>query len=283
MLSQQELLQSAINLAQAGRLDEAASILRQLVTDAPTMQTAWAWLAEIQPDDARRAEVMRECLEHNPHSTMARGALAQYENRAGEIVPPAPRRADRPTPSKPAPVPESIEVPDVAALLQAPPPPPPPPPAATRPPAPAAPEAMLRAQLLIQDIAVEPPGAPARTLPGLPVRSITRVALGIGLLITVIAAVLLLPGALQTRRQADSAERARLAAELAELDRQGNELLLRSVQLGSPLSGPYITTPRPDIPLPALRATVTAVQQRISDLAGQVAELERVLAPTPAP
>ncbi len=282
MLSHQELLQSAIDLAQAGRLDEARGVLRQLVTDAPSMQTAWAWLAEIQPDDAHRAEVMRECLAHNPHSTMARGALAQYENRAGDAVPPAPRRAARPTPSKPAPLPEGDELPDVVALLQN---PPPPQPAPARPasPLPAAPEAALRAQWLIQDIATEPPGAPARPQPGLPIKRLARAALAILLLAVVAAAVLFVPGALQTRRQADAAERAQLAAQLAELNRQGDELLLRSVQLGSPLSGPYVATPRPDVSLPALRATVTAVQQRISDLANQVEELERALPPTPGP
>lgn len=281
MISQQELLQSAIELVQAGRLGDARDILRQLVEDYPAMQTAWAWLAEIQPDDAHRAEVMRQCLQHNPQSTMARGALAQYEHRQEHPSINAASKPVRTQPPRPVPLSESDEIPDVVQLLQN--PPPTPAPAQKITPPVRMPDADLRAALIIREIAVEPPSAPPRTEGLRNGKSLRRVAGIAVLLIFIAAAALLLPRALTERRQADAAERAQLAATLQALNEEGDRLLMRSAILGSPLTGPYIATPRPDIALPSLRATVAAVETRIAELAEQVEQLEDSLVPTPGP
>ncbi len=69
------MLSQAIELARAGKKEEARKILVQILSGDLHNEAAWLWLAETVPTNYQRRATLEKCLEYNPNSQVARRAL----------------------------------------------------------------------------------------------------------------------------------------------------------------------------------------------------------------
>ncbi len=72
--SDQQTLNQAIDLLNAGRKDEARRLLLQILKADPRHEIAWMWLVETLPNNQQRLAALEQCLKINPNSQMARTA-----------------------------------------------------------------------------------------------------------------------------------------------------------------------------------------------------------------
>jgi hypothetical protein len=82
--SHHPLLQRAIALAQAGKVEDAHALLHKITGEDPTQELAWLWLVQTEPDHQQRIQILEECLRHNPQSEYARKGLAGF--RTGPLT-----------------------------------------------------------------------------------------------------------------------------------------------------------------------------------------------------
>ncbi|MCX8024317.1 MAG: hypothetical protein N3A60_03850 [Thermanaerothrix sp.] len=121
-----ERLIRAIELARSGHKAAAREILEEIVRAEPTNEAAWLWLADTQPNDAARLQVLREAQKYLPRSANIAKALAIIGARlraapssgvapspaaavSREVPPTPPSAGPRPAPvstSEPPPSPE---------------------------------------------------------------------------------------------------------------------------------------------------------------------------------
>ncbi|MGB9898055.1 tetratricopeptide repeat protein, partial [Thermanaerothrix sp.] len=71
-----ERLIRAIELARSGHKAAAREILEEIVRAEPTNEAAWLWLADTQPNDETRLQILREAQKHLPRSANITKALA---------------------------------------------------------------------------------------------------------------------------------------------------------------------------------------------------------------
>lgn len=118
-----ERLIRAIELARSGHKAAAREILEEIVRAEPTNEAAWLWLADTQPNDETRLQILREAQKHLPRSANITKALAIISARiepsssAGGIPPraaPSRRESTPPPPPPAAPRPTPAPTPAVA-------------------------------------------------------------------------------------------------------------------------------------------------------------------------
>jgi len=101
-------LHQAVELAQAGRRDEARGLLLHYLQGAPDNEVAWLWLASVAADQPEYVRALNEVLRINPNNAQARQLLEQFRQQYGDLAGPrAPSLASAPTipPSGPPPSP----------------------------------------------------------------------------------------------------------------------------------------------------------------------------------
>jgi len=76
-----ELLKQAIRLSRSGNKQEARQILRQILVDEPSNETAWLWFVDSMPTDHERVIALEGLLRINPESRVARIGLTEYHRR----------------------------------------------------------------------------------------------------------------------------------------------------------------------------------------------------------
>jgi hypothetical protein len=117
-------LHQAVELAQAGRRDEARQMLWQYLQTQPQNEVAWLWLATVAADQAEYLHALQEVLRINPNNQQAQQAVAQFQQQYGQFQRPAPSPAQYgASQATPPPPPVSYGTPSQAT------PPPPPAPA----------------------------------------------------------------------------------------------------------------------------------------------------------
>jgi tetratricopeptide (TPR) repeat protein len=87
-----ELLQQAIGLIQAGDKPGALKMLKEVVTKDPKNENAWLWLATCFDKPENKIRSLQKVLEINPNNQKARQALdklAPTEPALNDIVPSA--------------------------------------------------------------------------------------------------------------------------------------------------------------------------------------------------
>lgn len=117
-------LHQAVELAQAGRREEARQLLWQYLQTQPQNEVAWLWLATVATDQAEYLRALQEVLRINPNNQQAQQALSQFQQQYGQFQrpptsPPAPYGAPQ-GPSAVPPVvygtpPQAQQVPPVPA------------------------------------------------------------------------------------------------------------------------------------------------------------------------
>lgn len=68
-------LQRAIELAQAGKLDDARPLLKQVVLERPDLPLAWMWLAAVSSNEQERISALQRVLALEPNNQRAKSAL----------------------------------------------------------------------------------------------------------------------------------------------------------------------------------------------------------------
>ncbi len=82
------LLQQAIDLAKAGRREEAEALLRQILAQQPDNEAAWMWLSGVTRDQAVKREALTNVLAINPHNRLAQRGLALFsDSSTGSTLP----------------------------------------------------------------------------------------------------------------------------------------------------------------------------------------------------
>ncbi|MBN1201915.1 MAG: tetratricopeptide repeat protein [Anaerolineae bacterium] len=81
-------LHEAVQLAQAGRREEARQLLRQVAQSDPNNEMAWLWLASVAADQAEYQRALNEVLRINPGNQQARQLLNQFQQQVGATAPP---------------------------------------------------------------------------------------------------------------------------------------------------------------------------------------------------
>jgi Tfp pilus assembly protein PilF len=77
--NREELLQLAINAAQAGNKDSARVMFRQVLNEDPRNERAMMWLAKLAESRAERREWLTRVLQVNPRQQSARDALRRMD------------------------------------------------------------------------------------------------------------------------------------------------------------------------------------------------------------
>ena len=86
----------AATLIRAGQLAEARRILLLELKENPANESAWLWLVQTLPDDAKRIAALEQCLRFNPQSQKARNGLNLLRAR-GSADSSSPRPAEAPS------------------------------------------------------------------------------------------------------------------------------------------------------------------------------------------
>lgn len=82
------LLQQAIDLAKAGRREEAEALLWQVLAQQPDNEVAWMWLSGVTRDQAVKREALTNVLAINPHNRLAQKGLALFSGSStGSTLP----------------------------------------------------------------------------------------------------------------------------------------------------------------------------------------------------
>jgi hypothetical protein len=86
------LLQQGVELAQAGRREEARQVIWQYLQTDASNETAWLWLASVAADQPEYQRALNEVLRLNPNNQQAQQLLAQFQQQygGGAYAPPAP-------------------------------------------------------------------------------------------------------------------------------------------------------------------------------------------------
>lgn len=79
------LLERAIELAQAGRYDDARPLLKEVLVQDPSLPLAWLWLAAVSTDDQERIGALQRVLALDPTNERAREALESLGVVEGEL------------------------------------------------------------------------------------------------------------------------------------------------------------------------------------------------------
>jgi hypothetical protein len=82
-------LHQAVELAQAGRRDEARQLLWQYLQTQPQNEVAWLWLATVAADQAEYLRALQEVLRINPGNQQAQQAVAQFQQQYGQFQRPS--------------------------------------------------------------------------------------------------------------------------------------------------------------------------------------------------
>ncbi|HVO70955.1 MAG TPA: hypothetical protein VMT24_12970 [Aggregatilineaceae bacterium] len=98
-------LHQAVELAEAGRREEARQLLWQYLQTQPQNEVAWLWLATVAADQAEYLRALQEVLRINPGNQQAQQAMAQFQQQYGQFQRPAPAQYGAPQVSTPPPVP----------------------------------------------------------------------------------------------------------------------------------------------------------------------------------
>ncbi len=77
------LLQQAVQLAQAGQKSEARQLILQFLQTEPSNETAWLWLASVAGDQTEYQRALNEVLRLNPNNQRAQQLLAEFEQQYG--------------------------------------------------------------------------------------------------------------------------------------------------------------------------------------------------------
>jgi hypothetical protein len=75
-------LQKAIALAQAGRREEARTLLQSITAADPSQELAWMWLATAATDTEERIAALEQVLTLNPDNSTAHAAYVRLTGRA---------------------------------------------------------------------------------------------------------------------------------------------------------------------------------------------------------
>lgn len=99
-------LEQAITAAKTGQLDQARTLLSQIVREQPDSETAWLWLAAVLQEKEQRLYALQQVLRINPANKQAQLGLAELQPAATteptlslDTPPPAPTS---PPPEAPA-------------------------------------------------------------------------------------------------------------------------------------------------------------------------------------
>ena len=80
--NREQLLQMAINSAQAGNRDGARVMLRQVLSEDKRNERAMLWMANIARSKAERRQWLERVLDVNPDNNKARALLRKMEYQA---------------------------------------------------------------------------------------------------------------------------------------------------------------------------------------------------------
>ncbi|MBI5959634.1 MAG: hypothetical protein HY866_12910 [Chloroflexi bacterium] len=83
------ILHQAVELAQAGRREEARQLIWQYLQSDPSNETAWLWLASVAADQPEYQRALNEVLRINPNNQQAQQLLAQFQQQYGAAAPPS--------------------------------------------------------------------------------------------------------------------------------------------------------------------------------------------------
>jgi hypothetical protein len=112
-------LHQAVELAEAGRRDEARQLLWQYLQTQPQNEVAWLWLATVAADQSEYLRALQEVLRINPGNQQAQQAVAQFQQQYGQFQRPSPVQYGAPQIATPPPVPYGTS----SQVQQVPPPP----------------------------------------------------------------------------------------------------------------------------------------------------------------
>jgi hypothetical protein len=76
-----DTVQQAVKLIEAGRYEQAHSILMNVLKTEPKNDAAWYWMSKVVATDELREECLQEALKYNPKNTLARAALDELEDK----------------------------------------------------------------------------------------------------------------------------------------------------------------------------------------------------------
>lgn len=83
-----DTVQQAVTLIEAGRYEQAHSVLLSVIKAEPQNDAAWYWMARVVADEKLREECLREAVRLNPGNTRAQKALDRLEElQAASAVP----------------------------------------------------------------------------------------------------------------------------------------------------------------------------------------------------
>jgi hypothetical protein len=74
-------VQQAIKLIEAGRFEQAHSVLLGVLKTQPKNDAAWYWMSKVVDSDELREECLQEALKYNPRNTLAQAALDELEDK----------------------------------------------------------------------------------------------------------------------------------------------------------------------------------------------------------
>lgn len=79
-------VQQAITLIEAGRLEQAHSVLMSVLKADPKNDAAWYWMSKVVAGDELREQCLREAVKINPKNTLALKALDEMEDRQSQAA-----------------------------------------------------------------------------------------------------------------------------------------------------------------------------------------------------
>jgi hypothetical protein len=74
-------VQQAIKLIEAGRLEQAHSVLLGVIKAEPKNDAAWYWMSRVVAGDELREKCLREAVKINPQNSLAQKALDELEDK----------------------------------------------------------------------------------------------------------------------------------------------------------------------------------------------------------
>lgn len=76
-----DTVQQAVKLIEAGRFEQAHSVLLSVLKTEPKNDAAWYWMSKVVAADPLRGECLREAVKLNPQNTLAQKALDEWEDK----------------------------------------------------------------------------------------------------------------------------------------------------------------------------------------------------------
>lgn len=74
-------VQQAIKLIEAGKFEQAHTVLLEKLQSDPKNDTAWYWMSKVVATDELREECLQEALKYNPKNNLAQAALDELEDK----------------------------------------------------------------------------------------------------------------------------------------------------------------------------------------------------------